>query len=35
MFINTAEDLVPDKVDTVIDMDVEENLAAQDGRGPH
>ena len=27
MFINTTEDLVPDEVDAVIDMDVEENLA--------
>ena len=26
MFINTTEDLVPDKVDAVIDMDVEESL---------
>ena len=26
-FINTTEDLVPDEVDAVIDMDIEENLA--------
>ena len=27
MFINTTEHLVYDKVDAVIDMDIEENLA--------